>query len=348
MNSKLPSKKASVAKTLMDIPAAYDIAAVLLDCRKKGLKARPAIAWMEGGRVQVTFDEESINKRVVRNMRDEIYQRWCAELGLTFTAPNQPQPSEVTVPETRLARCVAFSNGADWSASKPMDVCHFLLNPLGTPPDRGFSIIPLDYTIFSPDMSAAVWLVKYEARSLHRCMEFGWILLSDIARVYCLAVEFIDGFEIEFNSTDESSPWTAATLPAALLHDCKKATLKLISSVAQIEYRPKIEPDAGVALRQGFLIGKKLAQAEGMISNVRETAWLSTIGKGRSTSKFWKWVNSDPIFKGKSASETLVILNGKRDPDFPGKTLILTDEGLIRGNEKVLRTTSFTAKYKSR
>jgi hypothetical protein len=349
MNSKPRSKITSLAKSFKEIPAAYDIDSSLSECRKKGLKARLAIAWMEGGRVQVSLDEEFLRQRIARNMRGEIYNKWHAELKFTLEYPDQYQLPDVTVNGPRLARCVAVSSGQAWSAWKEMDVCHFLLNPPGTPLEKGFSIIPQEYTIFDPNKSEALWMVKPETGSRQCCSEFGWSLLSDIARVYCLAVEFIDEFEQEFEFDDESRHWTAKHLPAALLRDCQKATRKLIVSMALMrEKNPKQSPDAGVALQQGFLIGKKLAQAEGIISNARETAWLGTMGKGRAKSKFWKWINSDPIFKGKSASEALGILNGKNDPDFPGKLLKVTDKGLVRGNKALLRTSSFTAKYKSR
>jgi hypothetical protein len=349
MKPKAPTKKASVTKSLKEIPAAYDIDSSLSECRKKGLKARLAIAWMEGGRVQVSLDEEFLRKRIARNMRGEIYNKWHAELKFTLEIPDQYQLPDVNVNGPRLARCVAVSSGQAWSAWKEMDVCHFLLNPPGTPLEKGFSIIPQEYTIFDPNKSEALWMIKPETGSRQCCSEFGWILLSDIARVYCLAVEFIDGFEQEFDSDGESSSWTAATLPAALLRDCKKATVKLIVSMALMDCKkPKQNPDGGVALQQGFLIGNKLAQAEGIISNARDNAWLGTMGKGRAISNFWNWVNSDPLFKGKSASEALAILNGKSDPDFPGKLLKVTDKGLIRGSKTLLRTTSFTAKYKSR
>ncbi len=347
MNSKIPSKKATLAKSLKDIPAAYDIAAALLECREKGLIARRAIAWMEGGRVQVSLNEKFLKQRIARNLRDKIYQRWCAELKITFTEPNQPLPPQATGPEPRLARCVAFSNGADWSASKEIDIYHFLSNPLGTPRDRGFSIIPLEYPIFSTEMSDAVWMVKHDTGPLQRCLAFGWTLLSEVARVYCLGVEFIDGFEQDFDSTEKSDSWTLAPLPAALLHDCKKATLKMIISIALMDWKkPKQNPDAGVALQQGFLIGKKLALAEGIISNAKDIKLARQQGvSGQHTSNFWTSVlklhAASP--KGTPAYELFYSLDGQPDPDSRGKKLQIVEDKLIRGKGKAMDLRTFQA-----
>lgn len=346
MNSKSRSKNASVTNSLKDIPAAYDIAAALSECRKKGIVSRKAIAWIEGGRVQVSLDEEFLKTRIDRHMRDEIYNKWCAELKVTFTDPNQHQLSEVADNEPRLARCVAASNGANWSAWKEIDVSEFLLNPPGTPRERRLSIIPLEYTIFDPAMSEAVWMEKPETAPLPRCLEIGWILLSDIARVYCLAVEFIDGFEQEFNSPKESRPWNFATRPAALLRDCKKATLKLIISIALMDCKkPKQNPDAGIALQQGFLIGKKLAQAEGIISNAKDRKLALQQGfTGQHASKFWTWVMKlqTTSQKGKTASELFFGLDGQLDPDFKGKKLqIVENDKLKRGNNEEMSLAAF-------
>jgi hypothetical protein len=302
---------------------------------------------MEGGRVQISLDREFLKKRDLRKTREEIYQMWFNEVGLTFESTDQDQPPRGITQKVRYARCVAASSGDRWEAWKYMAVCRFLLNPPGTAPERCFTITPDEYTILDPDKSIGVWVVKHDTEILPRCFDLGKSLLGEIAHVYCLAVELIEHFEETFESVDEYRPRTQATRPADLLRDCKKAAINLITSVAMMDFRsPKRIPDAAIALRQGFLIGRWLAQAEGIIGNVKDTILIAKMGSGRSTSRFWKWVNSDSEFSGKSPNEVLQLLDGLPDPDHPGKSLKLQEEGLQRGDGRLLKTSSFLAKFK--
>lgn len=75
-----------------------------------------------------------------------------------------------------------------------------------------------------------------------------------------------------------------------------------------------------------------------------------TTGVGRPGSGFWEWLNSDPLFVGKSADEALDLLDGKDDPDHPNEKLRyeVKKTRLIRGNGDVLQKSSFVSKFKKR
>jgi hypothetical protein len=328
-----------------DIPTVYDISSELLECKKQGLKARPAIAWMEGGRIQVSMDKDFLTKRPVRKTREEISQEWFDEIGLSFAASYHDQSPGIIANKVRYVRCVAASEGDRWGAWKVMDVCRFLMNPPGTPLGQCVSILPVEYTIFDPDKAAGVWFTEHETELFPRYLDFGIGLLNEIARVYCLAVEFIEDFEETFDSLDERCPRNKATRPADLLRNCKKAAINMIESVSLMDsQRPKKLPDAAVAIRQGFLIGTWLAQAEGIIGNVKDMKLaVQQAVSGQHTSVFWNCIIKlqETSLKGKTASELYTWLDGKPDPEFKGFNLQIVDDELKRGNGDTIKLAAF-------
>lgn len=333
------------------IPTAYDISSELLVCKKQGLKARRAVAWIEGGRVQVSLDEDFFRKRPERKSREEIFQKWLDESDLSCFAADQGQSAGNAADKVRYIRCVAASNGDRWDAWKELDIYRILVNPQDTPLDRCVSLIPIEYTIFDPDKAADVWFAKNETGIHARCLNFAVGLLNEIARVYCLAIELIEGFEEAFDALGHgpSRPWTQVSKPADLIRDCKKAAINLIESVGFMHATwPKRLPDPAIALRQGFLVGRWLAQAEGIIANVREMKLALQQGvSGQHTMGFWNWLIEvhKTTLNGKTAAEVFTWLDGKPDPDFKGQNLQILDDKLRRGNGETIKLTAFMTAF---
>lgn len=330
-----------------DIPAVYDITNELQIAKQCRLKARSAIAWVNGGRVMISLDGKFDITRDLRKTHEDIYRRWLNETGLFLEPPLEEQSPTVSKSLVGYVRCVACSNGGRWVPWKELDILRFLLCPPGSPPSRSVYMIPIEFTIFDPDKNGGVWIIEHEGDIHSRFLEHGRSLLREIARVYCLAVELIEGFEETFELVHEYPKNPQAIEPADLLRDCKKAVIDLIVSVHLFDHqKTKRIPDGVMALAQGFLIGTRLARAEGIICNLKDTLLLATMGRGRSTSRLWKLVKSDSEFSGKSPYEVLQSLNGRPDPDHMGKSLKLTEMGLQRGDGSLLKTSSFVAKFK--
>ena len=330
-----------------DIPAVYDITKELPIAKQCGLKARSAIAWVKGGRVMISLDGKFDITRDLRKTHEDIYRRWLNETGLFLEPPLEEQSPTVSKSLVGYVRCVACSNGGRWVPWKELDILEFLLCPPGSPPSRSVYEVPIEFTIFDPDKNGGVWIIEHEGDIHSRFLEHGHSLLREIARVYCLAVELIEDFEETFELVHEYPKNPQAIEPADLLRDCKKAVIDLIVSVILFYHqKTKRIPDGVMALAQGFLIGTRLARAEGIICNLKDTLLLATMGRGRSTSRLWKLVKSDSEFSGKSPNEVLQLLNGRPDPDHIGKSLKLTEIGLQRGDGSLLKTSSFVAKFK--
>lgn len=351
MKARIQKKAPGDSIRWEDIPTAYNISSELLVCKKQGLKARRAVAWIEGGRVQVSLDEDFVRKRPARKSRQEIFQKWLDESGLSFSAADQGQAVANAADKVRYIRCVAASNGDRWDAWKELDICRILINPPDTPLDRCVSVIPIEYTIFDPDKAADVWFAKNETGIHDRCLNFAIGLLNEIARVYCLAVELIEGFEVAFDALGDSRSRsrTQACKPADLIRNCKKAAINLIESVGLMDATlPKRFPEPAIALRQGFLVGRWLAQAEGIIANAREMKLALQQGvSGQHTIGFWSWLIEvhKTTLEGKTAAEVFTWLDGKPDPDFKGQNLQIVDDKLRRGNGETIKLAAFMTAF---
>lgn len=328
----------------MALPHAYDLGVEQRTCQKLQIPCKQAVAWMEGGRVQVSVYASNSDEVHLRSKRDAMFQRWFAEselLGNAEVETETPIDSNRQVPE--YVRCLAVSNGEAWHCWRSGDVSTVLTIPPGTPPGRRFEIFPLEGSIFDPDKAPLVWRTKEEMPVTARCVLFGRKLLFETARVYAMGVKFIDGFESEFEEMSKYPHSVEGTLPVRLLIDAKNRTLAMISNVSLLGWERKMKIDSAVALRQGFLIGRWLAQAEAIISNVGYTKFAAQQAtSGQHTSKFLRWIIGlqDSCLKGRSASQIFTWLHGKADPDFKGRKLIVKDDQLIRGNG---RTSSMAA-----
>lgn len=328
-------------------PAVYDIMAARQECKERGVPSRVALAWMLGGRVQIILDKKSLKKANNRPSRDSVFRRWISESDLCVPENhNTSEPPAEVRSRHRYARCVATSHGESWHAWKEGEVSRFLINPPRTPPNRRWCIIPQEYTIFDPDKDPGVWLAQDETTIAERCIDFGKGVLLEAARVYCLATELIEDFELTFNSLDDPTfPWNRAAKPAQLLQDCKNAAVLMIDSIAY-QGALKRNPDAATAVRQGFLMGLRVTQAEAIVSNIASTTSAAQLGTGRPQSKFWEWVNSDPRFAGKAAKEVWSLLHGHDDPDQPGRKIEVREHSLIRFTTPPLKFTSFLSRFK--
>jgi hypothetical protein len=81
-------------------------------CHQLKVPCKQAVAWMEGGRVQVSVYASNSDNVDLRSKRDAIFQRWVEESGLLGTAELE---SETPIDANRLVpeyvRCLAVSNG---------------------------------------------------------------------------------------------------------------------------------------------------------------------------------------------------------------------------------------------
>jgi hypothetical protein len=329
-----------------DIPAVYDITNELQIAKQCRLKARSAIAWVNGGRVMISLDGKFDITRDLRKTHEDIYRRWLNETGLFLEPPLEEKSPTVSKSLVGYVRCVACSNGGRWVPWKELDILEFLLCPPGSPPSRSVYEVPIEFTIFDPDKNGGVWIIEHEGDIHSRFLEHGHSLLREIARVYCLAVELIEDFEETFELVHEYPKNPQAIEPADLLRDCKKAVIELIVSVILFDHqKTKRIPDGVMALAQGFLIGTRLARAEGIISTARDMKLVLQQGvSGQHTSAFWNWLIElqETSLKGKTAEELFTWLDGKPDPWSKGfKLQIVEDNKLKRGNGDLITLSAF-------
>ncbi len=328
-------------------PPAYDLDIEQRTCHQLKVPCKQAVAWMEGGRVQISVYASNSDKVDLRSKRDAIFQRWVKESGLLGNAELEtetPIDANRLVPE--YVRCLAASNGEAWHCWRSVDVGTALTIPPGTPPARRFQIIPLELSIFDPDKAPLVWRTKDDMPVAERCVLFGRQLLFEAARVYAMGLKFIEGFENEFEEMTKYPHSVAGTMPVRHLLNAKNRILAMVSNVLLLEYTPNREPDGAIAMRQGFLIGRWLAQAEAIISNAGFTKFASQqANTGQKTSKFLGWIIGlqDSCLKDLSTSQIFTWLHGKDDPEFKGHKLIVKDDGLKRGNGRTLKLATFQA-----
>ncbi|MFC5455992.1 hypothetical protein [Prosthecobacter fluviatilis] len=347
MKPKIKPDLASNAPDESELPVAYDLDTEQRRCRQLQVPCKRAVAWMEGGRVHISVLKSKSDKVNLRSKRDAMFLRWVKESGLLDNAEletESPIKANQLIPE--YVRCLAVSNGEAWHCWRPSEVGAVLTFSQETPPGRRFQIIPLENTIFDPDKAPLVWRTKDETPLADRCVLFGRKLLFEAARVYATGVKFIEGFEGEFEEMSKYPHSVEGTLPVRLLIDSKNRIFAMISNIALLKYRPNLELDLEVALRQGFLIGRWLAQAEAIISSSGFTKFAAQqANSGQKTSLFLRWIIDlqDSCLKGLTASQIFSWLDGKDDPEFKGHKLIVKDDELQRGNGRIMKMATFQA-----
>lgn len=341
MNKRVNSSKKRPQQA-SEVCAAYDIKDARAECKKRKLQTKEALAYMSEGRVVFTFSEHARTLDV-----DSLYQRWVRESEFGDHLLKRLGGSSNAKPPSHYLRCLVCSQGDSWEVWEEMEVCRALCNP-GLPSGEGWSFLPIENTIFDPDRRDSVWANASETLVADRCLGFADRVLHDAARLYLLAVQLVPGFQSAHETLDNADSWQPRATPLArLIRDSKQAALRLMEASLSLAAKIRVQ-DEGIALRQGFVMGSWLAQAEAIITNAKAAALVAASGAGRPQSKFWEWVNSEPQFVGKSAKEVWPLLGEYDDPDHPGKKLVLKDGRVRRGNGEILREASFTARFKKR
>lgn len=332
---------------LDQIPCCYDLAEAKQACKKQGMKAGPAIAWLGGGRVRFTLEKNFIEGRFGYQNLVGIFTRW---LGETCLKPNDNlQPIR-----GRLVRCIVASRGDRWVIYDATKVMYFLSSHPDAPPGKNVIFMPLEDTIFDPDKDPAVWLKDVPSDDLDRSIRLGKELLWEIAVVYSQALERSDEFEAFFEAKDPSGPVTEYVCAAQLLKDCKRAVISLINSIAMMEAcEQQKKPDAETAIRQGFLIGRWLASAEAILCSSADLKMAAQKGdSGQKLSQFWVWLLGklkNQELKSKSAREIFDWLHRRPDPATSGSPMEIRQidpldpsrDELLRKGQRPLQFSSF-------
>ena len=326
---------------------AYDLKAALSECRRLGCQSKAAFAYMSEGRVRLVFSPST--QEVPDNGMDErsLYRQWLSESDFAdflLRRADSSKPSQTTPP--RMVRCVACSYGGTWEVWEEIEVCRILCNP-GMCRGKGWAFIPIEDTVCDPDRREGVWYAPGKTPVADRSMAFAQSVLHEAVRLFLQASQLVPGFRAAYESLDIDDEWKRATPIARLIRDSKRAALRQMEACLSLALPdgPR-QQDEAIASRQGFLMGRWLAQAEAIIASERAAKLAAVVGAGKPRSKLWAWINSDARFTGKSAKEVWLLLNGHEDPDHPGKKLMLKDNRLQRGNGEWLKITSFTASFK--
>lgn len=314
-----PSKKAGpsenpASKEEAKIPA-YDLKKAAEDCRKAGYGHRHAIAWLAGNRVQIALlprgkaQPSTISK-------------------LTPSAANRP-PRKVV--------CIAFNMGDAWRPWDEVEVSEALLNLPSTPKDKRAAILPLEHSIFDPDKSDGVWFMARKEDTLDRCKHFAQAARQEIDRIRKLA-------DVVFTS---ASAQNSMSLVSSLLSDCLAAIerFELATDLRMLIHSCQL--DTAVAIRQGFLIGRWLAQAEARCAASEGIKFMAPKGAGRKPQQFWKHVVESEPFERMTESEVFAALHGRLDPDHSGTTMRVDEATLYRGNGRKVKESSFCSRLRS-
>ncbi len=326
-----------------NLGCAYDLKAERENCKSAVMQSRVAVAWMEGRRVMYALVSEWETELRRSTKRQEIYERWLQQSVLAVPASPTPQASRT--PASKCVRCLIASGGAGWGVWKYQEVLRALSPLSGDPACERVEWLPAEYTLFDPDKEADVWLKKHDKPAGQRCLEYGQEWLWETARVFELCVRSIEDFEQFYDNPHHRIGGNKATMLASLLRSCVQAIDRLFYIVVLQDYHDRQPMDAAVALRQGFMIGQWLTRAEAIVSNAEALQLASRQGvTGQRRSLFWQWVTTEPLLAGKSAKEIFGMLDGKEDPEFPSKLMVLTgDNKLRRGDGSLLLQSSFCA-----
>lgn len=322
---------------------AYDLKAERENCKSAVMQSRVVVAWMEGRRVMYSLVSEWETELRRSTKRQEIYERWLQQSVLAV--PTSPTPEASRTPASKCVRCLIASGGAGWGIWKYQEVLRALSPLSGDPACERVEWLPAEYTLFDPDKEPDVWLKEYEKPEGQRCLEWGKAWLWDTARVFELCIHSMEDFELIYDSPHHRIGGNKATMLANLLRSCVQAIDRLFYIAAIQDYHDRNPMDAAVALRQGFLIGQWLMRAEAIVSNADALQLASRQGvTGQHLSRFWHWVITEPLLAGKSAKEIFGMLDGKEDPEFPKKLMVVTgDNKLRRGDGSLLLQSSFCA-----
>lgn len=322
---------------------AYDLKKERQECKRLGVQTRIIVAWMQEGEVLYSSVAQFKSQTLRQSKREAIFNQWLRESCVSSSDTNQLESAQKQLHLTQCVQCLLASSGGHWAVWKYQDVSRAILNPQGRHGGRVRDFIPERFTIFDRDRAANVWQEKHDETVCERSIHFGKALLMEAARIYELSCLEIEYFEHVFNASDGDVANSKASQIASLLKDCVKAIKMMFYAVSMLNYERKGRPDLAVALRQGFLIGRWLMQAEAIVANKEAMKMASHQGvSGQHPSAFWDWIISEPDFMNATAKSIFDALEGKRDPDYPGAVLTIIDGNkLRRGNGDYLKQSSF-------
>tara|TARA_R110002049_G_scaffold195282_3_gene364384 strand:+ start:1041 stop:2171 length:1131 start_codon:yes stop_codon:yes gene_type:complete len=358
------------------LPCAYDLKKAKKAAQGRGFESKEAVACMHEGRVEVVPDGRNQFWTDRRPKHRKVYNQWVREIEfaklLTIELSSFEELGGGQESRPEFVRCIACFDGWSWFAWEELEVSRFLLNPPGLQKDEPqWGIIPLEYTIFDPDTDAVVWARKHRDSALTRSAAFVSLALFETAGLYCQAAELLPDYEEVFRDEEgyresmcefpkcgcdvQDALYCVRPLPfelwktAKLLRDNRQQLAALIGCMVYRFVADKNDDtlrgvDVATALRQAFLMGRRLVECGALLNSITARSWLAQHGRGKGFSRLGVLCASGE-FRGKTAGEILQALEGRPDPDHPRHRLGFDDEGnLVRGNGKTLKPKSFATR----
>lgn len=298
------------------VPAAYDIQKAKQACKREHLQSREAIAWIANGELQFSLNPSFPKASAKR----------CTKT------------SRATRP--KFIRCVAASRGDRLFVWNEEAVRKALLNPPGTTSEMQIDIVPIKNSIFDRDLAEARWQVVGTVPIGKRCEAFAKEIRGETSKLERLAQEVVPHYDTP------NAPETSKSHNIRLrFRQLREATDALLRQVCLISVGEKLDPE--IALRQGRLIGTRLAEIEAMILSFRSAKLAASIGvtTSRTLSLFWQWVMRNEELADKNPRQVFLKLRGVPDPEFPRKKMQIIGSGarecLLRGDDTTMSFKSF-------
>lgn len=240
----------------------------------------------------------------------------------------------------KQARCLVVSMGDRWEIWKAADVRHHLLNQRSTRGEtntnEAVDIVPIERSVFDGDDDPLAFFSQ-------GCRP------EDCLRLITRTLGIV---RARLDSVKGQAPLVLGQLKGRSYAVMKEEVTQRLEHLDQVltiwEMGTKAEHvvDAALALKQGFLMGERLAQVEALLANAAQMRLAARQGSsGMHRSRFWTWVVTSPEFQKIGQKEAFYCLDGRPDPDHPGTKLELKDDTIIRGDGKPLTLASFKAQY---
>lgn len=342
------SKKANNQDSLSNIPSAYDLKKERQLITKLNCQSKTAIAWMEGERIEYRLTSKFTRQGRDSSRKFEIYLEWiadsCVAEGRSKLNSNRSKKKK---PLSDYVQCLVSSSGSGWSVWKYTQVSKAILNSARQRDKLISGIIPIEHTIFDPDKAANAWHQDQEKPAQDRLIEFGKSLIMDAARIYALGETLIEDFEPLAATFNPMLKTTNHMQAAVLIKNSVRAAQSMLYEAAKAKYTGKENIDPAIAMRQGYLIGRWLNEAESIISN--QTAMKVAAYQGNSgqrISKFWQWIFENPQFNSMPPKEIFGKLEGMPDTENPKKSIVIKDYNkLQRHDGSLLKESSFISGF---
>lgn len=347
-----PGKKAAlVSKKHPEIAAAYDISKERRECRKQGKQTKEGVVWIEHGRLKAVPFSHFQNQNTPPSKAAEMFERWLDGVGLKPSSKSRSKkPRLLPAPSAKYRRCVLVSSGSSWNVWKYQEVLKDFAEKGKRNADRLAYVIPPEFIIDSPDLAPNVWQASQEKPVTERCLDFARFLLWEAAELYESGCVYLDDFEETYALWKGAPPMELSTTER-LANDVSGLIKRSVDKIKRMLYvfttfgMRKRVPDAAVALSEGWLVGKWLAEARAILTNAESLRMASNQGtQARTTTEFWDQLVKAPENQGKRAKELWEGLRDKTDPDYPAKKLSIDKENrLVRGDGSQIKFESFSA-----